>query len=68
MYKVENSQMVPVGSNRFAALSDDYVPMSREKIEEYLGNKFVQETSSSDRRAAKRANENAKIPVAKRAK
>ena len=60
--------MVPVGSNRFAALSDDYVPMSQEKIAEYVGNKFVQETSSSEQRVAKRANENAKIPVAKRAK
>jgi len=68
MYKVENFKMVPVGSNRFAALSDDYVPMSKEKIAEYLGNKFVEETSSSERRVAKRANENAKIPVAKRAR
>ena len=68
MYKVENSKMVPVGSNRFAALSDDYVPMSQEKIEEYLGKNVVQETSSSERRVAKRANENARIPTAKRAR
>jgi hypothetical protein len=65
MYKISSNEMVPVGSCRFAVLSDDYVSMSQDNIKKYLGiQEFESEEkkkpNSADKRAAKRLKLNLK--------
>ena len=49
MYKHSNNELTPAGDNRFAALSEDFVPMTREQIAKHLG--VIQKTIKQNDKA-----------------